>query len=336
MKVQAISVKVLRLCAVHLRDRLSYFGDMNPFRGIALKLASVVVFVAMATCIKYARGSVPPGETVFFRSFFAIPVILVWLWRTGELGSGLRAKHPMSHVWRGLIGTCAMAFGFAGLGLLPFPDVTAIGYAAPLLTVIFAAMFLGEQVRSFRIAAVVIGLIGVIVILSPRLGSFTDGEIDVKEAFGAMIVLMSAVFGAMASTFVRRLVNTESTSAIVFWFSVTASVLALLSLPFGWVVPSPFTAFLLVLSGLFGGLGQIFLTSSYRHADAGVIAPFEYTSIMLVLLVSWFLFDELPTSTMLAGSVLVILAGVIIIWRERALGLERSKQRAAGTPGGGV
>ena len=307
---------------------------MSPLRGIALKVASVVVFVAMATCIKFARETIPPGETAFFRSFFAIPVILVWLWRTGDLASGLRARNPLSHVWRGLIGTAAMTLGFAGLGLLPFPEVTAIGYAAPLLTVIFAAMFLGERVRSFRIAAVVIGLVGVLIVLSPRLGAFTDGSVEPEETLGAMVVLMSAVFGAMASTFVRRLVQTESTSAIVFWFSVTASILSLITVPFGWAMPSPLTALLLVLSGIFGGLGQIFLTASYRHADAGVIAPFEYTSMIFTVVIGWFIFSEQPSSTTLYGAVLVIAAGILIIWRERALGLERNKQRQAATPGG--
>lgn len=306
---------------------------MNPFRGIALKLASVTVFVAMATCVKFARNSVPPGETVFFRSAFAIPVILVWLWRRGDLAQGLKVVHPLSHVWRGLIGTTAMAFGFAGLGLLPFPEVTAIGYAAPLLTVIFAAMFLGEEVRSFRVAAVVIGLVGVLIVLSPRLGAFTDGTVAPEETLGALIVLMSAVFGAMASTFVRRLVQTETTSSIVFWFSVAAAVLALITVPFGWVMPSPLTALALVMSGFFGGLGQIFLTESYRHADAGVIAPFEYTSMILTVIIAWLIFNESPAMTTIYGGVLVIAAGILIIWRERALGLERSRQRAAGTPG---
>ena len=305
---------------------------MNPLRGIALKLASVTVFVAMATCIKFSRETVPPGEAVFFRSFFAIPVILVWLLRTDGLAKGLKPVNAMSHVWRGLIGTAAMAFGFAGLGLLPFPEVTAIGYAAPLLTVIFAAMFLGEQVRAFRIAAVVLGLLGVLIVLSPRLGAFTDGTLDYKETLGALVVLMSAVFGAMASTFVRRLVQTESTSAIVFWFSVTASILALITVPFGWVWPSPWVAVALVASGIFGGLGQIFLTASYRHADAGVIAPFEYTSMIFTVVIAWALFNEQPASTTLYGAVLVISAGILIIWRERKLGLERSRQRAAGTP----
>ncbi len=119
----------------------------NPTRGILLKIASVAVFMAMATCIKLVSINVPTGEAVFFRSFFAIPVILVWLWFSHDLRHGLETKNPMGHLWRGLVGGTAMALSFTALGLLPLPEVTAIGYASPLLVTIFAAMFLGETVR---------------------------------------------------------------------------------------------------------------------------------------------------------------------------------------------
>ena len=89
---------------------------------------------------------------MFFRSFFAIPVILAWLAWSGDLRHGLDTLYPMGHVWRGLVGTTAMGLGFTALGLLPLPEATALGYAAPLLVVVFAAMFLGEQVRVFRLA----------------------------------------------------------------------------------------------------------------------------------------------------------------------------------------
>lgn len=122
---------------------------MNPLRGIALKIASVCVFVGMASLIKATSDHVPPGQAVFFRSFFALPVIIAWLWMRHELSNGLRTVSPLGHVWRGVVGTSAMGLGFAGLGLLPLPEVTAIGYAAPILVVVFAAMFLGEDVRLF-------------------------------------------------------------------------------------------------------------------------------------------------------------------------------------------
>lgn len=302
---------------------------MNPLRGIVFKLISVVVFVTMSALIKSAVEEVPAGEAVFFRSFFAIPVIFVWLTWTRHLHDGFRTINPMGHVWRGLVGTAGMALGFAGLGMLPLPEVTAIGYAAPLLVVILAAMFLGERVRLFRLSAVALGLAGVLIVLSPRLSTLGDAP-DIRQTLGAVLVLGAALFAALAQVFTRKLVQTESVSAIVFWFSCTSTLLSLATLPWGWVWPTPWTAAMLVTCGLLGGFGQIMLTLSYRHADVSVVAPFEYASMLFALAIGYVFFDEVPTLVMLGGASLVILAGVIIIWRERQLGLERGKARSTG------
>ncbi|MEZ5750391.1 MAG: DMT family transporter [Paracoccaceae bacterium] len=305
---------------------------MRPIRGIAYKLVSVLAFVTMSALVKGVSGTIPPGQAVFFRSLFAIPVILVWLAARGELRTGLRAQNPLGHFWRGFVGTSAMFMGFAALAFLPLPEVTAIGYAAPLLVVIFAAMFLGEEVRAFRMTTVVIGLAGVLIVLSPRLS--IDDSLDAMQTLGAVLALTGAICAALAQVTVRRLIRTEATSAIVFWFSVTASVLALVTLPFGWSVPTLREAAILVLMGLLGGVGQIFLTSSYREADASLVAPFDYASMLLALAIGYWVFDEVPTGTMLTGASIVVFAGVLIIWRERRLGLERARQRKAMTPQG--
>ena len=305
---------------------------MRPLRGIALKVTAMMFFIVMASLIKAVSDTVPPGQAVFFRSFFALPVILAWLVWQGQLSTGLRTANPLGHVWRGLIGTSAMGLGFAGLAFLPLPEVTAIGFAAPILTVVFAAMFLGEQVRAFRLSAVGLGMLGVMIVIWPRLS--LDADLNTGEALGAILVLMGAVFAALAQVFLRKLVNTETTPAIVFWFSITASALSLLTLPFGWVVPGAQAVVFLVLAGLLGGLGQVFLTSSYRFADVSVIAPFGYVQILFSLAIGYWVFSEVPTGPMLFGASLVIAAGVIIIWRERQLGLERAKPTKAGTPQG--
>jgi drug/metabolite transporter (DMT)-like permease len=302
---------------------------MSPLRGITLKILSVCVFVAMASIIKATSDSIPPGQAVFFRSLFAIPVIGVWLAMRGELHTGLTTRNPMGHVWRGLVGTSAMGLGFAGLGLLPLPEVTAIGYAAPILVVIFAAMFLGEQVRLFRMSMVALGMAGVLVVLSPRL-QLDPAAVDTRETLGAVLVLLSAVCAALAQVFVRKLVQTETVSAIVFYFSITATVLSLLTLPWGWTLPEPQVLALLICAGLLGGVGQILLTSSYRHADASLIAPFEYASMILSIAVGYTVFGEVPGAATLAGGAMVVTAGILIIWRERQLGLERARQRKTG------
>lgn len=307
---------------------------MRPLRGIALKLASVIVFIVMASMIKATADHVPAGQTVFFRSFFAIPVIFVWLAVRRELPGGLKTVNPFGHFWRGLMGTLAMGLGFAGLGYLPLPEVTAIGYAAPILTVVFAAMFLGEEVRFFRISAVAMGLVGVLIVVYPRLTLISGDTAGYLEAFGAMVVLGGAVFASLAQVFVRRLVNTEPTAAIVFYFSLTATALSLITLPFGWVWPTPGETVILVLAGLLGGVGQILLTSSYREADASLVAPFDYASMIFALGIGYFVFAEVPTWPMLGGAALIVTAGILIIWRERQLGLERARQRKAMTPQG--
>jgi len=300
--------------------------------GIALKLCSVTLFITMASLIKATSGHVPPGEAVFFRSFFAIPVILIWLALRGDLRPGLKVQSPVNHFWRGFVGTAAMGLGFAALGLLPLPEVTAISYAAPLLVVVFAAMFLDERVGAVRIGAVALGLVGVLVVLAPRLTALSGPVVETVEAVGAMLALTGAMCAALAQIYVRKLVQTEETSAIVFFFSITAAGLSLLTIPFGWVVPSGPEVGLLVLAGLLGGLGQILLTSSYRFADASVVAPFDYASILLALGIGYFIFGEVPTMAMLSGASLVILAGILIILRERQLGIRRNKARAARTP----
>ena len=307
---------------------------MSPVRAIVMKLGSVALFVTMQAIIKATSEHIPPGQAVFFRSAFALPVIVVWLAMRHELGTGFRTNDPLGHLWRGLVGVMAMGLGFAGLGLLPLFEVQAIGYAAPLLVVIFAAMFLGEQVRAFRLGTVALGLAGVLVILSPRLTAFGDGDIDTAETLGAVVVLMGAVCAALAQVFVRRLVQTETTSSIVFWFSVTAACLSLLTIPFGWVVPTPAEAALLVTAGILGGIGQILLTSAYRGADASVVAPFDYASILLALAIGYAVFGEVPTGQMLIGAGIVVLAGVLVIWREHRLGIDRGKARKTMTPQG--
>ena len=304
---------------------------MSVMRGIAFKLTSVFLFTIMASLIKASSASVPPGEAVFFRSVFAMPVIIGWLAFRGDLSTGLKVRRPMGHVWRGLIGVAAMGCGFAALGLLPLPEVTVLGFAAPLITVLLAAMLLGERLRAFRLSAVGLGLIGVCVVFWPRLS--LAGLSD-AAFLGVLLVLASAILRAVAQIHIRRLVATEETAAIVFYFSLTATLFSLASLPFGWVWPTPDVALMLIGAGLIGGVAQILLTSAYRFAGAAAIAPFDYAAILFAVLFGYVFFDEVPTLTVLSGAAIVVAAGGLIIWREWRLGLQRGKARPGLTPQG--
>ena len=302
----------------------------RPVLAITLKVIAISLFTAMAAIVKATSDVVPAGQAVFFRSFFAIPVILIWLLIRGELSQGLRARNPKGHIWRGVLGTTGMALTFFGLGLLPLPEVTAIGYATPIFTVILAAIFLGERIRLIRISAVGIGLVGVIIMVWPRL----TGASNLEDAamVGALCILLATLARAMVQIHIRKLVQTDTTSAIVFYFSATAFVLSLATLPFGWVMPDTQTLLLLISAGLVGGVAQILVTSSYRFGPASMLAPYDYTSMIFAILFGYFLFSELPTLVMLFGATLVVSGNVLVIWRESRLGLDRRKARSVSDP----
>lgn len=302
--------------------------ETNPMLGIGLKIASVAVFVAMSTLLKAAEG-VPVGQLIFFRSFFAIFAILLYLAWRGQLSGVFRTQNGFSHFWRGLVGVCSMSMSFFALTKLPLPEAIAINYASPLITVILGAVILHEVVRFYRWSAVLIGLGGVMVIIWPRLTVFSGGGMGHDEAIGALAALGAAVMSAVAMMLVRRLVQTERTSTIVIYFSISASVIALASLPFGWIVPSWSQLAMLVGAGFAGGVGQILLTECYRHASMSTIAPFEYTSILLGLAIGFMLFGDIPTFEMLAGSAIVMAAGGFIIYREHKLSIAPHKGERA-------
>ena len=162
---------------------------------------------------------------------------------------------------------------------------------------------------------------------------------DTPSTFGALLGIMAAGFAALAMITVRKLCETERTSTIVTWFAASSTVLSLFSLPLGfflpgqaWIVPDLKIAGLLLLIGLAGGVGQILLTQSYRYADASTIAPFDYVNMLWAIIVGWVIFSETPVPEVVSGALIVIAAGVFVIYREHKLGLDRTKARRASTP----
>jgi drug/metabolite transporter (DMT)-like permease len=304
----------------------------GPLRGIALKVASVCCFVVMATMLK-ATHTIPAGEMVFFRSFFALLPVLIWLALNGRLANAFATDRPVGHVVRGLIGVSSMGLGFFALTRLPLPEATAISYASPLIIVILSALLLRERVYVFRWTTVLVGLVGVLIILWPRLTVFSGpaGALD-ASTIGALAAFVAACLSAFAMLQVRKLVQTERTEAIVTYFFISASVLSLFTIPFGWVMPTPEQAALLIGAGFFGGIGQLLLTSCYRYADMSVIAPFEYVSLLLTIIIGFVIFADIPTISMLTGSFIIVCSGIAVILRERWLGLERTRAKEASTP----
>ncbi len=304
----------------------------RPLTGITLKIIAVAIMVVMSSLIK-AAGTVPAGQIVFFRSFFAIfPILLMLMWQR-QLATAFHTTRPVSHVLRGLVGVTSMALTFFGLTRLPLPDAITLNYAQPLIVVVFSAIFMGEVVRAYRWSAVLIGFIGVVIIAWPKLTLLTGAQgLESGQAAGVIAILCGAAFSAVAMLLVRKLVTTEKTATIVLWFSVTATVVSLFTVPFGWQSLTHWQVMALIGAGLCGGIGQILMTQCYRYAELSTIAPFEYSSMLLAIVVGYFAFGEVPTLYTLIGGVIVVGAGLFIIWRERQLGLKKVGARRFVSP----
>jgi drug/metabolite transporter (DMT)-like permease len=302
--------------------------------GIGLKVTSIFLFTIMLTLGK-AFSMYPVAQLVFFRSAFALIPLMIWLLMRGDFPRALRTNRFGGHLLRSIAGIGSMFCIFGAYALLPLADATAIGYASPLMIVVLASIFLGERAPPLRWAAVCVGFLGVLVMLWEHLGQGgADGSANhPRSATGAVLMLMAAFLIAIAMIQTRRLTKTEDTGAITFYFQSTttvASFLVLLAAAFwpagapgaaqmqaqAWVTPTLMDWAPLILIGILGGVGQIFMTQGYRYADASVLATFDYSSILFAMAIGFVVFSETPSSAVMVGAVIVISAGLTVVWQE--------------------
>jgi drug/metabolite transporter (DMT)-like permease len=297
---------------------------MNIVKAVTLKLASTMMFALMSAQGRYLGGSFPVGELVFFRGLFALIPIVIFFGHRHELRGVLQTNRLRAHFIRGMFSVCGTFCTFGALARLPIADVTAIAFIAPLITVIFAAIFLREQVHVYRWSAVVTGFGGVILMLSPYLGN--HAALTASMLAGLAFALTNAVSSGGATIQIRRLIATESSSAIVIFMTLIVMAVSLVTLPFGWRLPATLPELLIVVGiGITGGIGQMLFTDSYRLAPASFLASFDYASMLWAFLLGYWIFGEVPTWTVVGGAVIVAGAGIFVILRERALGLKRMR-----------
>jgi drug/metabolite transporter (DMT)-like permease len=297
----------------------------RPVLGIAFKLASVVLFAGMTVCVKLLGDEIPIGQTIFVRGLISVAVLALLAWQTEGLHL-LKTRNVQSHALRSLSGTVSMFCLFSAVTQIPLADVTAIAFTAPMFLTILAMLFLGEKIHRFRWTALGFGFLGALIMIGPHL-SFAE-----SSSAGALTALGAAMFSAIAMTFLRSMSGGEHAITITFYFSLTFMACAALTAVKGWPMPTPMQAWLIVLAGLFGVFGQLLMTYSYRYAEASTIAPLDYTSMIMSVLLGYLFFDEIPALSIWLGAPLVVGAGLIILWREYYLKKQQLLQARAAPP----
>jgi len=276
--------------------------------GIVLRISAMACMALLSALVKWtgSRG-VPVFEIILFRNLFAFVPLGLYIWRTTGF-EVLRTRRPLGHLARSAVGLSGMVCGFSAVQHLPLTEATALQFASPLFMTALAALVLAERVGWRRWAAVIMGFIGVLIMARP-----VPGHMNVP---GVTLGILSALGAAGAMVAIRQIADTERGPTIVFYFTLGGVVLGLVGSAFHWVVPDPMTLALLILAGLIGGVGQLFLTEALRNAPVGVIAPFDYSQLIWATGLGLLIWGEFPHPLTLVGAVIVAGSGVYILHRE--------------------
>jgi len=277
-------------------------------RGIASMLLAVAIFSCMDGLIKWLSATYPTIEIVFFRSAFAFLPLLPALLRGGR--AALRTRRPFVQAGRAAIGLVSMAAFFYCFRQMPLADVFGIAFSAPIFVTAFSVPLLGERVGIRRWSAVVVGFLGVLVMVRPDSGLF---------ASASWVALFATVLYALGQIFVRDLTRTETTTCIVFYVTLTTTLVSATAMPFVWVMPGLGDAALLAAVGILGGLAQLAFTRAFRLAPAAVVSPFDYTGLLYAGVIGYSVWGDVPTLTFLVGAAIVMASGLYILHRETRL-----------------
>ena len=284
----------------------------RPLLGVALRCVTATTFALMAALLKYASDhGATLVDLMFYRSIGGLPVVAAFALTQGGVDA-IKTRQPMKQATRSGIGFVAMILTFGALTLLPIAEATTLTYSAPIITTIFSALFLREAVGPRRWLAVLAGFIGVVLVARP--GGAPSSTLGL--AFG----LCASVGQAAVAITLRQIGKTESPSATVFWFMLSATIGAGLALPWLGARHDLMLTLVLLGGGVFGGIGQLATTASVRYAPVSMVVPFDYLQIIWATLIGWFIFADVPTAMMLAGAALIAGSGIYTAYRESRRG----------------
>ena len=277
---------------------------------------SVCAFSIMDLIVKWS-DNYPLGQVIFFRGFFGI-VLYYFVIPKERIRDFYFTKRPLLHFSRCFFGLAALLSIFTALRNLPLATVVSISFAAPIFTTIFSIFFLSERVGYFRWLAVFIGFIGILIISEPGLSS-----LNVYYIFPVIFVLgMSYV-----AISIRQLSSTEPVWLISLFFSAAITIAGLLTLPFGWIMPSFYDLTLLSMIGFFGGVANLWLSQSYKFSEVSLVTPLKYLALVFAIVFGYLIWGEVPSGKTLIGAILVIASSIIIFKREIALKKEPTPSR---------
>ena len=272
------------------------------------KSLSVLFFVLMGTCIKLIGDRVPLFEVVFFRNFFALIPITIVLFKNNLKLSDIN-QYPL-HLIRAIFGICAMSLFFLSLRYVHLVEMQTISFSSVFFISILSVFFLQEVIGFRRIIAIMFGFVGVVIILNPSISLFSNYS---------FLPLIASLFLSFAVICLKKILTTNNNFLSIFIFTLFCTIISLGFYNSSWVIPSYSDLLLMLLTGIFGFIAQFFLTKSFQLADASVLAPFEFSSLLWSYFIGYFLFNEIISLRVYIGGLIIVLSVGYIFYRENIL-----------------
>ena len=301
---------------------------MSPLlQAVGIMAFGKLLFALQDAIIKEMSAVYPIHQIMSIRGWIAIPILLLLIHFSVSLGA-LRRHHPGFHLLRGLLMFTAFTAFYIGLTEISLTTATALFFTAPFFITLLSVPLLEEKVGPRRIAGIVAGFIGVIIVLRPDAASFH---------WTALLPVIAAFFYALCQVIVRYARLTAPPSIMSLYASLTFAVLAplagLVFAPFEpaaatapsartlflpWSMPLGLDLLLLTFTGLTSALGFMFMSRAYQSAEASQLAPFEYVMIVWVTLLSYLIWSEIPDWPTIIGIAVIIASGLYVLRRERS------------------
>jgi drug/metabolite transporter (DMT)-like permease len=275
-------------------------------RGILCMVVATVLFSAASAASKWLVEIYPVGEVLCLRSLASLAAgAAVILPVTGL--SVFATHRPRDHLARGLSQSISQICLLVAFSLMPLAGAVAINFSAPLFAALVSIVWLKEPAGLARGAALVIGFIGVLIVTSPGTNSLTLGALTNAVMYGTVTVA------------VRGMARTESANTLVMWQLVVLAFSHSFLLLFGWRWPTASDAAMLFGTGFTNAIGQWFWTKALHMAPAPAVTPFYYLMLVWALMFGFFIWGDIPSLSLLAGSSIVVVTGLFLFLREARL-----------------
>ena len=274
-------------------------------KAIILNILSIVFFSIMVIFIRKASENLHILEVVFFRNLLAFIVMLPLLTSTGL--AAIKMNNTKLFFMRGFFGAIGMLAGFTCLTLIPLAQATAISFSKPIFITIGATIFLGEIIKARRIAAIIIGIIGMLIIVQPGVNSLS---------FGIMLAIIAALAHSINALIVKKLTLTDSPQAIVMWMVIILIPITFVPAVTVWQWPSFETWLYLWGIAIVGTLAHFSWTKSYTMAEITSLESIEFIKLPIMALFGWMIFSEIPGTWTWIGGSIIFMSTIYISRRE--------------------